>query len=106
MICSDRCPHYIKGMCFKKTVVKVVRAGDTCKVELEKERAKSQQEAERNVNLIATVKENFAKVSKSAKVRVDCQQFFQGTELYDVVKWRYNDEHERKTNKLSLQHTL
>lgn len=75
-------------------------------VELEKERAKSQQEAERYVNLIATVKENFAKVSKSAKVRVDCQQFFQGTELYDVVKWRYNDEHERKPNKLSLQHTL
>lgn len=38
MICSARCPYYTKGMCFKKTVVKVVKAGADCKVELEKER--------------------------------------------------------------------
>jgi hypothetical protein len=44
MICSDRCPHYIKGMCFKKTVVKVVKAGDTCKVEAEKERREWEKE--------------------------------------------------------------
>ena len=44
MICSDRCPHYIKGMCFKKTVVKVVRAGEICKVELEKERREWEKE--------------------------------------------------------------
>lgn len=74
--------------------------------ELDAERERAQKEAERYVNLISTVKENFAMVSKSAKVRVDCQKYFEGTELYDVVKWRYSDGRERKPNKLSLQHTL
>ena len=56
--------------------------------ELATERNKRQEVAERYVKLITTVRENFSKVRKTDKVRVDCQKYFVGTELYDIVKWR------------------
>ena len=73
--------------------------------ELDAERAKTQKEAERYVNLITTVKENFASVSKSAKVRMDCQKYFEGTDLYNVVKWSHDYGRERKASELALQHS-
>lgn len=56
--------------------------------ELDVERAKVQKEAERYVNLITTVKKNFSKVSKNSKIRMDCQYYFEGTDLFEVVQWR------------------
>ena len=71
-------------------------------VELDAERAKTQKEAERYVNLIATIKENFAKISKTDKVRVDCQKYFSGTVLYDIVKWHCDDRHKCRITGMTL----
>lgn len=73
--------------------------------ELTTERNKRQEVAERFVKLITTVRENFSKVSKTDKVRVDCQKYFAGTELYDIVKWRY-DGHESNESKSRLQRSI
>ena len=64
--------------------------------------AKAQVEAERYVNLITTVKNNFIDVPLNASVRVECQKFFEGTVLFDVVKWQNVNYHTRNTNELNI----
>lgn len=69
--------------------------------ELTAERAKVQVEAERYVNLINTIRNNFADVPVNSTVRAECQTYFSGTDLYDIVKWQ-NNKYNGNTNGLTM----
>lgn len=71
------------------------------KTELNEERKRADIYAERYVNLITAVKTNFTKVARNASVRKQCQVFFDGTVLYDIVRWRPVGR-EQMSNELSL----
>ena len=64
------------------------------------EREKAQRATERYINLINTVQNNFSKVSKTDKVRLNCQQYFKDSELYEIVKWSPEKEKNSRDNNL------
>lgn len=74
--------------------------------ELATEQDKAQKASERYLDLINSVRNNFSSVNKSAKVRKDCQKYFYGTELYDVVRWHHDYGNVQKTSNLDLQRSL
>lgn len=69
--------------------------------ELTAERAKVQAEAERYINLITTIRNNFTDVPVNSTVRAECQKYFSGTDLYDIVKWQ-NNKYNGNTNGLTM----
>ena len=82
------------------------REVDRLQVELIAEQDKAQKASEQYLDLITSVRNNFSSVNKSAKVRKECQKYFEGTELFDVVKWSYDYRNEQKASKLNLQRSL
>lgn len=85
----------------ERTRDRVLLENTRLKNELNEERKRADIYAERYVNLITAVKTNFTKVARNASVRKQCQVFFDGTVLYDIVRWRPVGR-EQMSNELSL----